>query len=62
MLFSASYVTAYYRFNDIYHFIGPQVIVAVVGVAAMLLISNINYHALRHVYWHLYVLLLEHAI
>ena len=58
MLFSASYVTAYYRFNDIYHFIGPQVIVAVVGVAAMLLISNINYHALRHVYWHLYVLLL----
>ena len=58
MLFSASYVTAYYKFGDIYHYIAPQLIIAVVGIGAMLLISNIDYHALRHVFWHLYVLLL----
>lgn len=58
MLFSASYVTAYYRFDDIYYYIVPQAIVALIGIAAMFLISNINYHALRHVFWHLYILLL----
>lgn len=58
MLFSASYVTAYYRFGDIYYYIAPQAIVALIGIAAMFLISNINYHALRHVFWHLYILLL----
>ena len=58
MLFSASYVTAYYRFDDIYYYIAPQAIVALIGIAAMFLISNINYHALRHVFWHLYILLL----
>ena len=58
MLFSASYVTAYYRFNDIYHFIGPQVVVAVIGLLVMFLISNINYQSLRYVYWHIYILLI----
>ena len=58
MLFSASYVTAYYRFGNIYHYIGPQVMVAVIGVAAMFLISNINYRSLRYVYWHLYIILI----
>ena len=58
MLFSASYVTAYYRFNDIYHFIGPQVVVAVIGLLVMFLISNINYRSLRYVYWHIYILLI----
>lgn len=44
MLFSASYSTGYYRFKgDIYHFIRPQVILAVVGLVLMYLISNINY-------------------
>ena len=32
MLFSASYVTAYYRFGDIYHYIKPQVILALGGL------------------------------
>ena len=32
MLFSASYVTAYYNFDDIYHYIAPQAILAVAGV------------------------------
>ena len=36
MLFSASYSTGYYRFKgDIYHFIRPQVILAVVGLVLM---------------------------
>ena len=58
MLFSASYVTAYYNFNDIYHYIAPQVGVAVLGIAGMFLVSYIDYHALRHVYWHMYVILI----
>lgn len=58
MLFSSSYVTAYYRFDDIYHYIAPQAILAVVGVVLMFLISNIDYHSLRHLYWHLYVILM----
>ena len=31
MLFSASYVTAYYRFDDIYYYIAPQAIVALIA-------------------------------
>ena len=59
MLFSASYSTGYYRWDgDIYHFIRPQTVYAIVGFVAMLLISNINYRALRHAYWYLYVLTL----
>lgn len=58
MLFSSSYVTAYYRFDDIYHYIAPQAILAVVGVVLMFLISNIDYHSLRHLYWHMYVILM----
>ena len=58
MLFSSSYVTAYYRFDDIYHYIAPQASLAVVGVVLMFFISNIDYHALRHLYWHLYVILM----
>ncbi|WP_294540086.1 putative peptidoglycan glycosyltransferase FtsW [uncultured Gemmiger sp.] len=55
MLFSASYVTAYYRFGDIYHYIKPQVILALGGLFLMVVISNIDYHALRYLYAHLYV-------
>ena len=59
MLFSASYSTGYYRFKgDIYHFIRPQVILAVVGLVLMYLISNINYRSLRHMNWYLYILTL----
>lgn len=48
MLFSASYSSGYTKYGDIYHFIKPQVIVAVVGFAAMLFMSRINYRALRY--------------
>ena len=59
MLFSASYSTGYYRFKgDIYHFIRPQAILAVVGLVLMYLISNINYRSLRHMNWYLYILTL----
>lgn len=58
MLFSSSYVTAYYRFDDIYHYIAPQAVLAVIGVGLMFFISNIDYHSLRHLYWHLYVILM----
>jgi len=41
MLFSASYSTGYYRFKgDIYHFIRPQAILAVVGLVLMYLIQH----------------------
>lgn len=58
MLFSSSYVTAYYRFDDIYHYIAPQAVLAAIGVGLMFFISNIDYHSLRHLYWHLYVILM----
>ena len=48
MLFSASYSSGYAKYGDIYHFIKPQAIVAVVGFAAMLFMSRINYRALRY--------------
>lgn len=59
MLFSASYSTGYYRFKgDIYHFIAPQTVFAVLGFVVMLVISRFNYRALRHVTWYLYALTL----
>lgn len=58
MLFSASYVTAYYNFDDIYHYIKPQAILAVLGVILMFLISNIDYHSLRHLFLHMYIILI----
>ena len=48
MLFSASYSSGYTKYGDIYHFIKPQAIVAVVGFAVMLFMSRINYRALRY--------------
>ena len=49
MLFSASYSSGYNsKYKDIYHYIGPQFMIAVVGFVAMLGISRINYRALRY--------------
>ncbi len=56
MLFSASYSTGYAKTQDIYHYIRPQAIIAVVGFVLMLLLSNINYRALQYAYWPLYLL------
>ena len=47
MLFSASYDYSYAYMNNSYHFILRQFIFAVIGVAAMLVISKINYRRLR---------------
>ena len=48
MLFSASYSSGYANYGDVYHFIRPQGVIAVLGLVAMLIISNINYRALRY--------------
>ena len=47
MLFSASYDYSYAYMKNSYHFILRQFIFAVIGVAAMLVISKINYRRLR---------------
>lgn len=47
MLFSASYANAYYLMNNSLHYISKQLIFAIGGVIAMLVISKIDYHILR---------------
>ena len=47
MLFSASYAYAYYYYGNSYHFVMRQGMFAVLGVAAMLLISTFDYHHLH---------------
>ena len=49
MLFSASYSTGYAKYGSIYHFIGPQFAVAVIGFIGMMLLSRINYRSLRYI-------------
>ncbi len=51
MMFSASYANAYYLFGDSFHYIKRQVIYAVLGVVAMMFISNINYHIYHKLAW-----------
>lgn len=48
MLFSASYVDAFYREGDSFYYIKKQLIFAVVGIAAMLFIAYaVDYHILH---------------
>ncbi len=47
MMFSASYANALYLFGDSYYFIKKQALFALVGIAAMLVISRINYRILH---------------
>ena len=54
MLYSASYASAYYRFGSSFHFIGSQLLFAVVGVLVMLGVSMIDYHIYRKYVWVLY--------
>ena len=56
MLFSASYSSGYANYGDVYHFIRPQGVIAVVGLVAMLIISNINYRALRYMNESFYII------
>ena len=44
MLFSASYANAYYLLGNSFHYISRQLLFAVPGVIAMLVISRIDYH------------------
>ncbi len=55
MMFSASSANALYLFGDSYHYIKNQVVYAVLGVAAMILISFIPYRVLHRFAWPLYV-------
>lgn len=47
MLFSASYPLAYYRYQSSYYFFIRQLIFVIVGLAAMFIMSKINYKLLR---------------
>lgn len=47
MMFSASYPYAYYHNHNCFHFIRSQLLFAVLGVVAMLFISNIDYTELH---------------
>lgn len=55
MLFSASYAYSYTYFNNSYRFILRQAIFAAIGVAAMLVISKIDYHILKKFSWVIYL-------
>lgn len=55
MMFSASYANAWYMFGDSYYYIKRQLIFAVIGLMAMLVISRINYHVLHKLAWIFYV-------
>lgn len=47
MMFSSSYVYAYYNFGNSYHFVMRQGMFAVLGAVIMLAISTIDYHQLH---------------
>ena len=44
MMFSASYVVAYYEEHDSYHYLKRQLIFAVLGIIIMLAVSMVDYH------------------
>ena len=56
MLFSASYSSAYATSGKLYSIIKPQVMIALVGLAFMWILSNINYRALRLMSESLYIM------
>ena len=56
MLFSASYSSAYATSGKLYSIIKPQVMIAIVGLAFMWILSNINYRALRLMSESLYII------
>ncbi|MDR3645056.1 MAG: putative peptidoglycan glycosyltransferase FtsW [Clostridia bacterium] len=47
MMFSASYAYAFYHNHDIFYYIKKQALFAVLGVIAMLIMANIDYHRLH---------------
>lgn len=51
MLFSASYAYAYYHEGNSFHYIARQLVFAVAGVVAMIIVSMIDYHILHRFTW-----------
>lgn len=49
MMFSASFPVAYYNMGDSYYYIKRQIIFALIGLAAMVLLSFFNYNKLHKV-------------
>ena len=56
MLFSASYAYAFYMTGNSFYYIGRQLAFAALGVAAMLVISRIDYHILRKFVYPIYAI------
>jgi len=54
MMFSASYASAYYYEGNSLHYIARQVPFALLGIAAMLVASKVNYHIFRPFSWLIY--------
>lgn len=54
MLFSATYAYAYHNEGNGLYYITRQVIFAVAGIVAMIVVSKIDYHILRIAAWPLY--------
>ena len=51
MLYSASYVVGIYRMGDSLHYIKNQLVFALVGVVAMIVVSKIDYRIFRRYSW-----------
>ncbi|WP_242964861.1 putative lipid II flippase FtsW [Scatolibacter rhodanostii] len=56
MLFSASFAYCYYKYDDSYYFIKRQLVFAIVGVIAMLLISTVDYHRYHQLAWPIFLI------
>ena len=55
MLFSASYVTAYYKHGgNSFYYIGPQFLYALLGLGVAWFVSMVDYHWLRQWTWAFY--------
>ena len=54
MLFSASYAVARYRRNDPYAYLRPQLLYALMGLAAMWVASRVDYHIYHKLAWPLF--------
>ena len=59
MLFSASYPYAYYYKDSSYYYFIRQILFAVAGLVAMLLMSKINYKILKAIYKPVFVVTIE---
>lgn len=51
MMFSASYVNAYYNFHDSYYYIKKQIFFALAGIIVMYIVSRVDYHLLHKFVW-----------